>query len=140
MKTTKNKPKNKAELDRKALDVFLNAVDLSGGISYRSRYGRNIKEIQEQLSKDVDNTAIALLRADVSHLAVIKRAVLAFLLNNPETIVTAEGVNKLLTSDYVRISNTLRQTLVTLRTFESSRKGKGKNDELSEILFDEDEE
>jgi len=137
MKQQNDAGKKNTKSEKKALQLFLNAVDRNGGISYRSRYGIQVKDIMDRFKDSTDQVAVALLQADVANLAVIRRAILDYLLSNPGLMVDAEsGVNKMLTNDFLKLSAALRSSLLVLKQFDRRRKGK-EGEDLSDILFDD---
>ncbi|MFZ2634410.1 MAG: hypothetical protein WA081_19570 [Desulfosalsimonadaceae bacterium] len=121
------------------MTLFEAALKADGSIDMRSTYGRSLRAIRDSLDADLNGSAEAFLKKDISTLVILEKTVESYLLSNPSSIISDKGLNPLITGDLMKLQEAKRRALTFLIDLKKKEKNKGKlnkNRDLNNICFE----
>lgn len=123
-----NSPVSHGHKDNKLdiLELFKGAIKSDGSLDLRSTFGRSLRAIQEEIDKDQEEAARAILKRDIAFYAVLQKIAESYILAHPESIFTDQGINPLLSKDLLKIQQLKRMALNNLLDMKKKGKRGGK--------------
>ena len=135
-----NQPENTKDLQTNqpanVLDLFTDALKSDGSIDMRSTWGRGLRAVKDALRQDQAAAIQQIIENDIAIYLTIQKAIECFVLSSPESIITKEGLNPLISKDLMRFKEATRRSLSLLMDLKRKGKGKKKGRDLEEIFID----
>ena len=130
----KKRPGKKRPNNVKALVMALNSNEKN--LDQRTTHAKAIKQIKAAVRENLDETAQALLEADVAHAAVIQKMALEQAFKDPSKAIGPDGKAHYALNTFAKYANLKKSALLALRKFQPKEQHKDANAGLAEMVLE----
>ena len=109
-------------------------------LDQRTTQAKAIKQIKAAVRENLDETAQALLEADVAHAAVIQKMALEQAFKDPSKAIGPNGKPHYALNTYAKYANLKKSALLALKKFQPKEQRKDEEENLATILLSVSEE
>ena len=116
------------------------ALNSDKQLDQRTTSAKAIKEVKRSLRENLDETARALLEADVAMAAVIQKMAYEQALKDPSKAIRPDGKPCYALNSWAKFANLKKSALLALRKFQLKEPQKDDNKGLAEMVLEVSEE
>jgi hypothetical protein len=138
MEKRHKKPVGKAS--PKHVRTLVMALNSDKQLDQRTTSAKAIKEVKRSLRENLDETARALLEADVAMAAVIQKMAYEQALKDPSKAIRPDGKPCYALNSWAKFANLKKSALLALRKFQLKEPQKDDNKGLAEMVLEVSEE
>ena len=138
MEKTSKKPAGKAR--PKHVRTLVMALNSDKQLDQRTTSAKAIKEVKRSLRENLDETARALLEADVAMAAVIQKMAYEQAFKDPSKAIGPDGKPHYALNTYAKYANLKKSALLALRKFQPKEPQRDDNKGLAEMVLEVSEE
>ena len=138
MKRNKKKPLKKTRPTN--VKSLVMAINQNKQIDQRTTTAKAIREIKQAVRQNLDETAQALLEADVAHAAVIQKMALEQAFKDPGKAIGPDGKPHYALNTYAKYANLKKSALLALRKFQLIEPQKDDNKGLADMVLEVSQE